>query len=95
MRGRVLALQAIVFLGSTPIGGPIVGAVCDAWGARAGLVVGGLSGLMAGLYGLSASARRESREAALRPDPEPSLLTSLTSTSSATVPVGTPAGSSG
>ena len=27
MRGRVLALQAIVFLGSTPIGGPILG--CD------------------------------------------------------------------
>ena len=25
MRGRVLALQAMVFLGSTPIGGPIVG----------------------------------------------------------------------
>ena len=37
MRGRVLALQAMVFLGSTPIGGPIVGAVCEAFGARAGL----------------------------------------------------------
>ena len=28
MRGRVLALQAMVFLGSTPIGGPILGVVC-------------------------------------------------------------------
>ena len=35
MRGRVLALQAIVFLGSTPIGGPIVGFVSQEWG-RAG-----------------------------------------------------------
>src|SRR5207344_2868636 len=51
MRGRVLALQAIVFLGSTPIGGPLLGAICDAWGARAGLVVGGLSALGAALFG--------------------------------------------
>ncbi|MCU1358835.1 MAG: arabinose efflux permease family protein, partial [Ilumatobacteraceae bacterium] len=43
MRGRVLALQAIVFLGSTPIGGPVVGAVCEAFGARIGFVVGGVS----------------------------------------------------
>ena len=34
MRGRVLALQAIVFLGSTPIGGPIVGAVAEYVGPR-------------------------------------------------------------
>jgi MFS family permease len=40
MRGRVLALQAMVFLGSTPIGGPILGAVCEAFGARVGLAVG-------------------------------------------------------
>jgi MFS family permease len=43
MRGRVLALQAMVFLGSTPIGGPILGAICEAFGARAGLVTGGLA----------------------------------------------------
>ena len=34
-RGRVLALQAMVFLGSTPIGGPIVGWVSDVGGPRA------------------------------------------------------------
>ena len=39
MRGRVLALQAIVFLGSTPIGGPIVGFVSQEW-ARAGIAAG-------------------------------------------------------
>ena len=33
MRGRVLALQAMVFLGSTPIGGPIVGWICQNIGA--------------------------------------------------------------
>ena len=51
MRGRVLALQAMVFLGSTPIGGPIVGAICEAFGARAGLVVGGASCLGAAGWG--------------------------------------------
>jgi len=54
MRGRVLALQAIVFLGSTPIGGPLLGAICDWWGARAGLVVGGASALGAAAWGAHA-----------------------------------------
>ena len=57
MRGRVLALQAIVFLGSTPIGGPIVGAICQEFGARAGLVVGGLAGLAAAAWGTWAGRR--------------------------------------
>jgi predicted MFS family arabinose efflux permease len=57
MRGRVLALQAMVFLGSTPIGGPILGAVCEAWGARAGLVLGGVACLAAAAIGLSATGR--------------------------------------
>jgi predicted MFS family arabinose efflux permease len=39
MQGRVIALHSFVFLGSTPIGGPLLGWVCQAWGARAGLGV--------------------------------------------------------
>ncbi|HKX74768.1 MAG TPA: MFS transporter [Acidimicrobiia bacterium] len=39
-RGRVLALQAMVFLGSTPIGGPLVGWVADQFGARAAILLG-------------------------------------------------------
>jgi MFS family permease len=58
MRGRVLALQAIVFLGSTPIGGPLIGWVCDAFGARAGIVVGGLAALGAAAWGYVADGRR-------------------------------------
>jgi MFS family permease len=52
MRGRVLALQSMVFLGSTPIGGPIVGWICDTFGARYGLAVGALGALGAGVWGL-------------------------------------------
>jgi MFS family permease len=55
MRGRVLALQAIVFLGTTPIGGPIMGVLCDAYGARAGIIVGGLSAIAAGAFGIARS----------------------------------------
>ena len=37
MRGRVMSLWFVAFLGSTPIGGPIVGWVMALAGARAGL----------------------------------------------------------
>jgi MFS family permease len=51
MRGRVIALQSMLLLGSTPIGGPLLGAICDAYGARAGLVVGGVAALVAAGWG--------------------------------------------
>ena len=51
MRGRVLALQAIVFLGSTPIGGPIIGAVSERFGARYGIAIGAVATLAASGFG--------------------------------------------
>jgi MFS family permease len=68
MRGRVLALQAMVFLGSTPIGGPVLGAVCDAYGPRAGLALGGLACLVAAAYGHRATRGYESGTGG-RPEP--------------------------
>lgn len=50
-RGRVLAIQSMVFLGSTPIGGPIVGWVTDAWGPRVGILIGAAACLVAAAYG--------------------------------------------
>jgi MFS family permease len=52
MRGRVLALQAMLFLGSTPIGGPIVGFVSEHFGARWGIGIGAIAALVAGSWGL-------------------------------------------
>ena len=52
MRGRVLALQTVVFLGSTPIGGPIVGVVSDHLGPRSGMAFGGFAALIGGVGGL-------------------------------------------
>ena len=47
MRGRVMALYGLVFLGSTPIGGPIVGWISEQFGPRYGLALGGLASVMA------------------------------------------------
>ena len=77
MRGRVLALQAIVFLGSTPIGGPIVGWVAEEFGARWSIGVGAAACLIAGLWGLGAEARgaeRERRSAGSRAGSTPEML---------------------
>jgi MFS family permease len=52
MRGRVMALYGIVFLGSTPIGGPIAGWVGEHLGPRVGLAGGGVIALVTGLFGL-------------------------------------------
>ena len=46
MRGRVMALWAIVFLGSTPIGAPLTGLVAAHFGARAALGMGALATLL-------------------------------------------------
>ena len=60
MRGRVMALYGIVFLGSTPIGGPIAGWVGEHLGPRAGLAGGGLIAVVTGALGLWLLSRRES-----------------------------------
>ncbi len=47
MHGRMMAIHGQVFLGSTPIGGPLVGWLCELWGARAGFLIAGGTALMA------------------------------------------------
>jgi MFS family permease len=47
MRGRVMALYMLVVLGSTPIGGPIVGWISERFGPRYGLGIGGVSTVLA------------------------------------------------
>jgi MFS family permease len=68
MRGRVLALQAIVFLGSTPIGGPIVGWICEEIGPRYGVAVGAVAALGAGFWGLAKARSCAPAEALDRDD---------------------------
>jgi MFS family permease len=49
MRGRVMALWGLAWLGSTPVGGPIVGWVAAEFGPRWGLLIGGLPTIAIGL----------------------------------------------
>lgn len=57
MRGRVMALFSVVLLGSTPIGGPLMGAIANATSPRAALALGGIAALAAGLGARAAFAR--------------------------------------
>lgn len=66
-RGRVLALQSMVLFGGSTLGGPLVGAVSQAWGARAGLALGGAAAL--GAAGLGVAVVR--RHPGLRAEPRP------------------------
>jgi MFS family permease len=61
MRGRVMALWGLAWLGSTPIGGSIVGWIGQDAGARWSLVVGGLPTLLCGLLALPALTRAAAR----------------------------------
>jgi MFS family permease len=57
MRGRVMALWALAWLGSTPIGGPIVGWIGQEAGARWSLIIGGVATLVCGIAVLPALNR--------------------------------------
>jgi MFS family permease len=47
MRGRVMALYSVVFLGSTPIGGPLTGWLAETYDPRVALLLAGATGLFA------------------------------------------------
>jgi MFS family permease len=61
MRGRVMALYSIVFLGSTPIGAPLVGWLAQVADPRAGMVLGAVAALVAAALASGAYARASGR----------------------------------
>ena len=63
-RGRVMALWAVAFLGSTPLGAPIIGAVSEHLSPRGGLAIGGLACLAAAGLGALVLARGGDRGSA-------------------------------
>ncbi|HTW07466.1 MAG TPA: MFS transporter [Acidimicrobiales bacterium] len=64
MRGRVMALWAVAFLGSTPVGGPLIGWLIAVTNARVGLATGGVAALGAAAIGFAARARLKADRAA-------------------------------
>ena len=59
LRGRVMALWAVAFLGTTPVGGPIIGYIGEHAGPRVGLAVGGGAALVASFVGWWFLVRRD------------------------------------
>ena len=63
LRGRVMALYLMVFMGGTPLGSPLVGWIGEAFGARWSLIGGGLASVLGTLLCVALFVRAGGREA--------------------------------
>ena len=57
LRGRVMGLYMLVFIGGTPLGAPVIGAVTSHFGARAGMALCGAIPALAAVIAAAAMAR--------------------------------------
>jgi MFS family permease len=65
MRGRVMSLWIVVFLGSTPIGAPLIGFLAGRYGARFALGLGGVATVLVAIWaGLALRRIRDTRRLA-------------------------------
>lgn len=64
MRGRVMSLWTVAFIGSTAVGGPLMGAVAQFAGPRWALAVGAAAALVAAVIGFRTRSGRRTRPAA-------------------------------
>jgi MFS family permease len=70
LRGRVMGLYMLAFIGGTPIGAPVIGALTNHFGARAGMAICGVVPLLAAVVVAVAGRRRAERDGrAPRADP--------------------------
>jgi MFS family permease len=67
MRGRVMALYSVVFLGSTPIGGPLAGWLSEAYDPRVALLLAAGSGIAAAWAAHVSLGRMRARPRGPRP----------------------------
>ncbi|MBB5829266.1 MFS family permease [Micromonospora carbonacea] len=70
-RGRVMALWVLVFLGTNPVGAPVIGWVAERFGAGASIWIGGLISLATALLALTWQLRRSGARLRLRVLPSP------------------------
>jgi MFS family permease len=75
MRGRVMALYMMIFMGGTPLGAPVLGWVAEQWGARWTLIGGGALTVVGTLVATALIAPRQGVQitAHLRPFPRLSI----------------------
>jgi MFS family permease len=60
VRGRVMALYILVFLGGTPIGAPLIGLLAEVFGPRSSIVLGGVVTALSGIVAAVVMTRRRS-----------------------------------
>jgi MFS family permease len=72
-RGRVMSLFILVFIGTTPIGGPAVGWLSQQYGPRTAIWLGGVLSLLAALLALAWHLRRSGARIGLALRPMPRL----------------------
>jgi MFS family permease len=72
MRGRVMGLYVLAFMGGTPIGAPIIGAITNDYGPRVGMLVCGVIPVLAAAIMAFAMARRSRAASASASHVEPS-----------------------
>jgi MFS family permease len=65
LRGRVMGLYMLVFIGGTPIGAPIIGALTNHFGPRVGMTVCGAVPALAAVVTAAATSGRFSRRPAI------------------------------
>lgn len=73
LRGRVMSLFMLVFLGGTPLGAILVGVISERFGPRSGLIVGGVSALLAAGLLAGLRARRHGTRIRVHTSPTPHL----------------------
>ncbi|MEV0730397.1 MFS transporter [Polymorphospora sp. NPDC050346] len=72
-RGRVMALWVLVFLGTNPVGAPLIGWVAETYGAAASIWLGGLISLAVALLALAWQLHRTGARLRLRIRPLPAF----------------------
>jgi MFS family permease len=77
LRGRVMALYVLVFLGTNPIGAPLVGWFAETFGPRASIWVGGVISLVVGGVALLVRLRMAGGRVRLRLAPLPRLYVDI------------------
>jgi MFS family permease len=72
-RGRVMALFILVFVGTTPVGAPLIGWLSERYGPRLGIWGGGAVSMLAALVALAWQLRRSDARIRVRLSPIPKL----------------------
>jgi MFS family permease len=83
VRGRVMALYVLVFLGTTPIGAPLIGWLAEQFGPQSSIWFGGLASLLTAAAALGWQLRRTGQRLRLRVRPLPRLYVEARASTSA------------